>query len=180
MKLLMHICCANCALYPIKTLQHRGIEIEGLWFNPNIHPLTEYRARRDALKRLASLWQLTIDYHDLYGLKDFIRNVVNREDRRCHYCYTVRLEETARAAREKGMDAFTTSLLYSPYQNFDYITERGREFQEQYGIEFIGEDFRKGWHEGRKMSRELSLYRQKYCGCIYSEMERYLTDGTDR
>ncbi len=170
----MHICCANCAVYPIRTLQERNVQIKGLWFNPNIHPFTEYRARFDALNKLESLWSLTVIYRDYYGLKDFTRNVVYREKERCLYCYTMRLEETAKTAKEKGIDSFTTSLLYSPYQKFDMIVEVGRKMQEKYHVEFYMEDFRKGWHDGIKMSKELSLYRQKYCGCIYSEMERYM------
>ncbi len=174
MKTLMHICCANCALYPIKTLQDRGIEIEGYWFNPNIHPVTEYRARLDSLTRLELLWNLKIEYNDFYGLKDFIREVIYKEEDRCLHCYTMRLDETAQAAKEKGIDSFTTSLLYSRYQKFGMIVDIGREMQEKYDVEFYQEDFREGWHEGIQMSKELSLYRQKYCGCIYSEMERYL------
>ncbi len=173
MHLLMHICCANCALYPLKTLEKRGIEVRGLWYNPNIHPFTEYGARLAALKELEESWKLEVEYADHYGLKEFLRNVVHREDDRCSYCYRVRLEKTALAARELGMDGFTTSLLVSPYQAFDRIVETGMELQERYGVEFFAEDFRHGWREGVRLSRELGLYRQKYCGCIYSEMERY-------
>ncbi|NOZ24802.1 MAG: epoxyqueuosine reductase QueH [Nitrospirae bacterium] len=173
MHLLMHICCANCALYPLKTLENRGIEVRGLWYNPNIHPYTEYRARLGALKDLQESWKLEVEYVDLYGVKEFIREVSHREDDRCSYCYRTRLEKTALTARDLGMDGFTTSLLVSPYQEFDRIVETGRELAERYGVEFIAEDFRPGWREGVKISRELGLYRQKYCGCIYSEMERY-------
>ncbi len=169
----MHICCANCALYPLKTLMDRGITVHGLWFNPNIHPLTEYRARLEATRELERLWNLDITYEDRYGLKEFIRGVVYDEANRCSYCYRVRLEETAKKARELGMDGFTTSLLVSPYQKSDLIIETGREMQERYDIEFLDEDFSRGWNEGRKLSRELGFYRQKYCGCIYSEEERY-------
>ncbi|MCL5063017.1 MAG: epoxyqueuosine reductase QueH, partial [Nitrospiraceae bacterium] len=91
----------------------------------------------------------------------------------CEYCYTVRLEETAKKAREINADAFTTSLLVSPYQKFDMIIDIGRMMQDRYSIEFYFEDYRKGFNDGRRMSKELELYRQKYCGCIYSEMERY-------
>jgi predicted adenine nucleotide alpha hydrolase (AANH) superfamily ATPase len=173
MKLLMHICCANCALYPVSTLKDRGIEIKGLWFNPNIHPFTEYKSRLDALKKLEALWNLNVEYINYYGLKEYLRNVVGNEDNRCEYCYSVRLEETAKKAREINADAFTTSLLVSPYQKFDMIIDIGRIMQNRYSVEFFIEDFREGFNKGRKMSKELELYRQKYCGCIYSEMERY-------
>lgn len=173
MKLLMHICCSNCALYPVSVLRDRGIDIKGLWFNPNIHPFTEYQNRLDSLRKLETLWRMDVKYIDSYGLKEYLRNVVGNEDKRCEYCYSVRLEKTAEKAREMGVDAFTTSLLVSPYQKFDLIIEMGRMMQERYAVEFYIEDFRKGFNDGRRMSKELGLYRQKYCGCIYSEMERY-------
>ena len=174
MKLLMHICCANCALYPTTVLRDRGITLKGFWYNPNIHPYTEYKKRLDSLQRLQSLWNLDVEYEDFYGLKEYLRHVAGNEDSRCEYCYAVRLEKTARKAQEIKADAFTSSLLVSPYQKFDMIMDIGRLMQEKYSVEFYGEDFRKGFAQGRKMSRELQLYRQKYCGCVYSEMERYL------
>ena len=119
----MHICCANCSLYPLKNLTSKGIDIKGLWLNPNIHPYTEYRNRLEALKNLQKIWSLDIEYIDHYGLKEFIRAVVNNEDNRCIHCYSVRLEETAKTARKMGLDGFTTSLLVSPYQKFDMIIE---------------------------------------------------------
>ncbi|NTU42987.1 MAG: epoxyqueuosine reductase QueH [Nitrospirales bacterium] len=173
MKILMHLCCANCALYPITSLRQKGVEITGLWFNPNIHPFTEYSNRLNAVRELQRLWGLEVEYEGHYGLTEYLRNVVGREKERCGYCYTVRLEETAKRAREMGMDAFSTSLLVSPFQKFDMIKTIGAVMQERYDIEFLGEDFRPGFSEGKRLSRELGLYRQKYCGCIYSEMERF-------
>ncbi|HMK55830.1 MAG TPA: epoxyqueuosine reductase QueH [Dissulfurispiraceae bacterium] len=177
MTVLMHICCSNCAVYPVRTLQLRGVDVRGMWFNPNIHPYTEYRNRLDALRKLQEMWSLDIEYCDSYGLVDFLRNVVNNERERCAYCYSVRLEKTAERAKETGADAFTTSLLVSPYQNIDMIKELGYAFQGKHGVEFFFEDFRGGFSEGRSVANELGLYRQKYCGCIYSEMERYMKHG---
>lgn len=185
MKLLLHICCANCSLYPIKNMTSRGITINGLWFNPNIHPYTEYSLRLNAVKKLELIWKnppspmgglldLQIHYIDYYGLKEFIRATNNGDENRCSICYTIRLDETAKKAREMKLDGFTTSLLVSPYQKFDIIIAVGREMEKKYSVLFYEEDFRPGWKEGVKLSRELCLYRQKYCGCIYSEMERYL------
>lgn len=178
MKLLMHICCAPCSLYPLTVVRDRGIEVSGLWFNPNIHPFIEYKNRFDSVKKLKLLWGLNIEYKDEYGLKEFLRNIVGREDNRCEYCYSVRLEETAKKAKEINADAFTTSLLVSPYQKFDAIISIGRLIQDRYGVEFYAEDFKSGFNEGRRLSRELKLYRQKYCGCIYSEIERYIKTGS--
>jgi predicted adenine nucleotide alpha hydrolase (AANH) superfamily ATPase len=177
MKLLMHICCANCSLYPIQSLTSKGIDIKGLWLNPNIHPYTEYRLRFDALQKLDDMWNLDIEYIDNYGLKEFLRTVVNHEENRCAFCYTMRLEETARTAKKMGLDGFTTSLLVSPYQKFDMILKVGTDMGKRYSIPFFIEDFRPGWKEGMRLSREFGLYRQKYCGCVYSEMERYMKKG---
>lgn len=169
----MHICCANCATYPVSVVKERGITVTGLWFNPNIHPFTEYKNRLDALRKLRQLWGLDIEYNDYYGLKEFLRNVVGSEENRCEYCYTSRLEQAALRALEIKADAFSTTLLVSPFQKFDLIIDIGRQMQERYSVEFYGEDFRSGFREGRRMARTMDLYRQQYCGCIYSEMERY-------
>ena len=169
----MHICCANCCLYPLQSLFARDIEVKGLWINPNIHPYTEYRLRFDALQQLQKSWDLDIEYVDHYGLKEYLRIVVNHEDNRCSFCYAMRLEETAKTAKKMGLDGFTTSLLVSPYQKFDMIVKVGEEMGRRYSIPFYVEDFRPGYYDGLKTSRELGLYRQKYCGCVYSEMDRY-------
>lgn len=181
MKLLIHICCANCYLYPFQSLFSKGFEVKGLWFNPNIHPYTEYKMRLDALHKLQNLWKLDIEYVDHYGLKEFIRAVVKREEygERCFLCYSMRLEETAKNAKRMGLDGFTTTLLVSPYQKFDIILNIGNEIAKKHSIQFYKEDFRTGWNKGMKLSKELGLYRQKYCGCIYSEMERYLNRKSD-
>ncbi len=169
----MHLCCANCGLYPIKNLTEKGIAIKGLWFNPNIHPYAEYNLRLNALKQLQKLWDLDVEYIDYYGLKEFIRRTENGTGDRCYVCYTMRLDETARKAKDMGLDGFTTSALVSPYQKFDIIVKVGREMEEKHSISFYLEDFRPGWKKGVSLSKELGLYRQRYCGCIYSEMERY-------
>lgn len=148
MKLLMHICCSNCCIYPLKTLSEKGIDVRGLWLNPNIHPYTEYRQRLESLQNLQSSWALDIEYVDHYGLKEFLRKVVNNEDDRCLFCYSMRLEETARTARKMGLDGFTTSLLVSPYQKFDMIISIGRRWKRCFLSLFIsrisGRDGKKG------------------------------------
>lgn len=172
MKLLMHICCANCALYPLTIMKQKRVDIKGLWFNPNIHPHIEYKNRLDAVEKLEGLWSIDVKYIDCHNLKDHFSNALaqanSNEGNRCEYCYMVRLKETARIARDIKADAFTTTLLVSPYQKFDIITKVGRIMQTQYSVEFYIEDFRKGFNEGKKMSKGLNLYRQKYCGCKYS------------
>lgn len=173
MKLLMHMCCSNCSLSPLKTLSSNGIDVKGLWLNPNIHPYLEYKMRLESLQNLERAWGLDIEYVDYYGLNKFLKAVVNREQNRCKICYTLRLEEVAKTAKKMGLDGFTTTLLVSPYQKFDMIIEVGKEMSRRYSIPFFLEDFRPGWKESISLSKELGLYRQKYCGCVYSEMERY-------
>lgn len=180
MKLLVHICCANCFLYPFRSLTARGISVRGFWFNPNIHPFSEYTLRLDALRRLENLWNLDIAYEDAYGLREYLRAVVFNEDDRCPVCYRMRLDAAARYAADARFDAFTTTLLVSPYQQFETIERIGRETAEKYAIPFLSEDFRPGWGEGVRVSKELGLYRQRYCGCVYSEMERYGKKTVDR
>jgi predicted adenine nucleotide alpha hydrolase (AANH) superfamily ATPase len=170
MKLLMHICCANCCLYPLKHLGSKGIEIRGLWYNPNIHPEAEYEKRLAALRSLEGLRGLDIEYIGHYGIVDYLR-AINGKDR-CSVCYLIRLEETAKTANRMGLDGFTTSLLVSPYQRFDLIVEAGRQMGKKHSIAFYAEDMRAGWRQGVDESKKLGLYRQKYCGCIYSGIER--------
>jgi predicted adenine nucleotide alpha hydrolase (AANH) superfamily ATPase len=173
MKLLMHICCSNCSIYPLQTYRLKGIDVKGLWFNPNIHPYKEYTNRLDSLKKLQKLWNVDIEYMDIYPLDDFLKSVVNHEGKRCEICYSLRLEKAAEIAKKMNLDSFTTTLLASPYQKFDMIIEIGKEMGKRHGIQFYFEDLRQGWGISRGLSREFGLYRQKYCGCIYSEMERY-------
>jgi predicted adenine nucleotide alpha hydrolase (AANH) superfamily ATPase len=174
MNILMHLCCAPCAVYPVQALSGRGMQVTGFWFNPNIHPNQEYRQRLEGVRKLQALWNMKIEFLDQYGLIEFLRAVAGREETRCEYCYTIRLEETAKQASAGGFDAFTTSLLVSPYQKSGIIKEAGMKLQAAYGVPFIDEDFSPGYREGRRIARELDLYRQQYCGCIYSEMERFV------
>lgn len=163
------MCCANCSLYPVKHLTSKGIELKGLWFNPNIHPEEEYERRLDALKTLDGIWSLDIEYIDYYGL-DYFQKVAKEKDR-CSICYRVRLGKTAEVAKKMGLDGFTTTLLVSPYQKFDLIVDAGKEMERQYSIPFYLEDMRHGWREAQRVSRELGIYRQRYCGCLLSKEE---------
>lgn len=174
MKLLLHICCAPCAIYPVKELRSAGLDVTGLFFNHNIHPYTEYKLRMEALKTYSKMVELEVIYREEYLLEEFLTNVAGEPQGRCAYCYRSRLEEAARSAAELGFNSFTSTLLYSRYQNQDLIREFGVKLGERYGVKFHYEDFRTGWQEGITLSKEMGLYRQKYCGCIYSEKERYV------
>ena len=173
MKLLLHICCAPCSVMCIEKLREEKIDITGFWYNPNIHPYMEYRARRDCLRDYAESIDLKMIFHDYYGVREFTKNVVNNIDNRCTYCYMTRLNETAKYAKENGFDAFCTTLLISPYQNHEKIIEVANTLAEKYGIKFYYYDFRPYFREGQNKARDLGFYMQKYCGCIYSEEERY-------
>ena len=177
MRVLLHICCANCAINPIQQLQGRGDGVVGFFFNPNIHPYQEYRKRLEALKHYSEKTGLDFILRDEYLLEEFLRNVSHRVDDRCRYCYRVRLEATASEAKEKGFERFSTTLLESSHQNHALIKETGEEVAKEVGIPFHYEDFRPGWRKGAEVSKAMGLYRQQYCGCIYSEKERYLGRG---
>lgn len=173
MKILLHICCAPCAIYPVQELRAQSHKVTGFFFNPNIHPYQEYQRRLETVRRYAELVELEIIYRVEYRLEDFLANVAANPAERCLYCYVSRLEAAAAEAVRLGFDAFTTSLLYSRYQKHDEIREMGERIGEKYGITFHYADFRKGWQEGIAASKKMELYRQQYCGCIYSEKERY-------
>ena len=174
MKLLLHTCCAPCSVYCIESLREEGIEPTLYWFNPNIHPYMEYKARRDTLRQYAEMISIQTIFKENYGLKEFCKNVIGNLDERCSkYCYKIRLEQTAKYAKENGYDSFSTTLLISPYQNHDELIRIGQEMAEKYDIEFLYRDFRPGFREGQAKARELGLYMQKYCGCVFSEEDRY-------
>ena len=174
MKLLLHTCCAPCSVYCIDSLRKEGIEPTVYWFNPNIHPYIEYKTRRDTLVEYAKSINVEAIFEDNYGLRDFCKNVINNLETRCKdYCYPVRLEQTAKYAKENGYDCFSTTLLVSPYQNHDAIIEVANEMAKKYGVEFLYKDFRVGFREGQAKARKLGLYMQKYCGCVFSEESRY-------
>lgn len=174
MKLLMHTCCAPCSVYCIDALRSEGIEPTCFWYNPNIHPYTEYKARRDCLKDYAKQIDVKLILKEEYGLDEFCQNVISDIENRCvNYCYPKRLSETVRYAAENGYDAFTTTLLVSPYQKHDELIRICEKLSEESGIKFLYRDFRPGFYAGQEKAKELGLYRQKYCGCIFSEEDRY-------
>ena len=174
MKTLLHICCAPCANQPIEVLRTDGIEVTGFWYNPKIHPFTEYRARRNTLREYAPTIELPLIERDDYGLRPFVRAVAEDIAHRCVKCYEMRLLQTAKTAKEQGFDAFTSSLFISPYQNHTLMMEVAQRAAEEFGVTFLYEDFRPLFHAGQDFAREHGFYMQKYCGCVFSEEERYL------
>jgi predicted adenine nucleotide alpha hydrolase (AANH) superfamily ATPase len=174
MKILLHICCGPCAIYPLNLLRASGADVTGFWYNHNIHPYQEYLKRLNAVQQLATTNDLPVIYRDEYRLEEFLAAVAADPASRCDYCYSSRLELAAQTAAEHGFTSYTSSLLYSRYQNHETIRQQGDEYAARYGITFHYADFRQGWQEGIRLSKEAGLYRQQYCGCIYSEKDRYL------
>lgn len=162
MKLLMHTCCAPCSIYCIETLRNEGIEPTLYWYNPNIHPYKEYEARRDTLKEYSKMININAIFEEDYGLKNFCKNVIDDLDNRCsNYCYKVRLEQTAKYAKEHGYDAITTTLFVSPYQKHETIKKIASEIAKKYDLEFVYRDFRVGFREGQAKARELRIIYAK-------------------
>ena len=172
MDLLLHICCAPCSVACVKTLREEGTEPVGFWYNPNIHPFLEYKARRDTLRQYAADIGLDLREEDFYGLRQFTAAVA-QDCERCGYCYACRMERTAQYAAQHGFARFSTTLLVSPYQNRELIRAAGERMGEKYGVEFAAYDFRPRFQEGQEEARAAGLYLQKYCGCVYSEEERF-------
>lgn len=176
MKLLLHMCCGPCSCYPVKVLQQEGVEITGYFFNPNIHPYKEWDTRLKTAKIFAETVGIDFVADKNYRLRDFLTKALvaeKEEGGRCRMCYQWRLSEAARYAKENNFDAFTSTLFYSIYQKHDLMRETAERYAKIYGTTFYYRDFRPGWQEGIDISKAMDLYRQAYCGCIFSEEERY-------
>ncbi|MEN8906665.1 MAG: epoxyqueuosine reductase QueH [Clostridiales bacterium] len=167
MKLLLHMCCAPCAVYVVDKIREENISIEGYFYNPNIHPHKEFEKRKKTTQDYSIIDNIKIHYDDEY-LEDKWREYNNEENNRCDMCYFIRLNKAAQFAKKNGFDAFTTTLLVSPYQKHNYLKTLGYDLAKKYGIYFYYKDFRLGFREGQKKAKEKGLYRQKYCGCIIS------------
>ncbi len=181
-RVLLHICCAPCATYTTQYLRGLGAEVIGHWYNPNIHPYAEHELRRETLAGYAAEIGLEVLWAPGYEMPAFLRAVVGREEQgvRCAICYRMRLERTAQAAAQHGMDAFTTTLLISPYQDLEQIQGIGDELAAAYGVTFYFENLRRGFAEHHRLARQHGLYRQRYCGCLYSEWESRDPNATTR
>ncbi|NLB34350.1 MAG: epoxyqueuosine reductase QueH [Elusimicrobia bacterium] len=172
-KLLLHICCAPCACYSVDILRADAYDITGYWFNPNIHGFREYSKRLMALGYYASKISMSI-IEDNYSSSEWFRDTADHEGKdRCRACYSMRINAVAERAASEGFDGFSSTLFYSKHQSHNIMKEIAEEAGIKHGLEFVYRDFRQGWKEGIRMSRELGLYRQQYCGCVFSEIERF-------
>lgn len=181
-KILMHICCGNCSITPVQELRAEGYEVVGYFANPNIHPISEYLRRRESAEESAKKINLPMIWQDnIYNLHQWLEPVYkkqlsdNKDGSRCFYCYKNRLQHTQEIAVKNGFATFSTSLLYSRHQRHELILTAGKELAEKKdsSIPFFYRDFRNSWQKGIDTSKEWGLYRQNYCGCIFSESERF-------
>jgi len=173
MKLLLHTCCAPCLIYPLERLRKEGFKVQGFFYNSNIHPLAEYQNRRQAVEDLSKTVNLNVIYPEYLPSQYFQEvNLKEKNPERCSLCWTFRLKATAKTAKDKGFEYFSTTLLVSPYQNQELLKKIGSVISEVEGISFYYEDFRPGFKEAHDLAKKQGIYCQKYCGCIYSEMER--------
>lgn len=172
-RILLHICCAPCSTYTARRLRELAFDVTGFWYNPNVHPFSEHERRRQTLLQYAREVELPVIWEPGFEMVDFLRRVHGQETfgTRCAICYRMRLERTAQAASREGFEAFTTTLLISPYQDQAAIRGIGEEMAARYGVAFYFENFRRGWAEHFGLTRQHELYSQKYCGCVYSEWE---------
>jgi epoxyqueuosine reductase len=178
-KLLLHTCCGPCTIYPLQVLTGMDIQVMGFFYRHNIHPYTECLKREDTLARYAADQGLKMIWQKEYRMEAFLRSVVFREADRCRYCYHARLTAAANIAKKGKFDAFSSTLLYSRFQKHDLIREIAQAVAEETGVDFFYHDFRTGWKQGVDASKALGMYRQPYCGCIYSEKDRYYRPAED-
>ena len=174
MKLLLHACCGPCACYPTKVLSEQGVDFTLLYYNPNIHPYKEFKHRLAALRELAEKQDYRLIIDKTYPLEECVKGMLEEPVVRCAFCYRMRLRYTAKYAADNGFTAFSTTLLYSPYQKHDLIVQAAEAAAEEFGIEFYYQDWRPHYQEGVDISLALGLYRQPYCGCVFSERDRYM------
>ena len=149
------------------------MDMMGFFYRHNIHPFQECIKRENTLKQYSQSIDLKVIYQSDYKLEKFLQSIVFREKERCRYCYYDRLKATALVAKKGKFQGFTTTLLYSKFQNHELIKQTGEAIAKKYGLKFFYHDFREGWKFGIEESKRLEMYRQQYCGCIYSEKDRY-------
>ena len=179
-KILLHTCCGPCTIYPLEMLRQDDFMVMGYFYRHNIHPYTECMKREETLAQYAKEMDLKMIWQEGYEMERFLQSVVFREGDRCRFCYHDRLKAAAMVAKKGKFDAFSSTLLYSKFQNHALITEIGTALGKKYGVPFHYQDFREGWKNGIEESKDRGMYRQQYCGCIYSEKDRYYSERKTR
>lgn len=174
MKLLLHSCCGPCSCYPTQELTEKGVDFTLLYYNPNIHPYREFKHRLAALRELAEKKEYKLIIDKTYPLEECMQGMLSEPGIRCAFCYRMRMRYAAAYAAQHGYDVFSTTLLYSPYQKHELLKRTAEEAALEFGVTFFYQDWRPYYQAGVDISLELGLYRQPYCGCIFSERDRYM------
>ncbi len=175
MKILLHTCCAPCLVVPWADLRSEGHEVTAFFYNPNIHPYSEYLRRLDALQSYTKDKGISVLIGDeSHEMEEWFRRTAFREHHRCEACFDLRIRKTIEMAKFKGYDAFSSTLFYSRFQKHEMLKEVCETLSVEMAMPVYYRDWRTRWNEGVKQYRITGLYRQKYCGCIYSEKERLM------
>lgn len=179
-RILLHICCGPCAITCVERLRDEGLDVTGFFYNPNIHPGQEYLRRREGAAEVAArmgfplLFPESPDLQSEHGMEEYFRATAGKQNNRCLFCYKIRMQKLLCTAVAGGFDLISTSLLYSRYQKHDSIRAIGCSLCTASGPGFYYSDFRSGWSRGITLSKKWGIYRQQYCGCLFSESDRYL------
>ena len=171
--ILLHTCCAPCTTVVLEGLRAEGYEVTGYFYNPSIHPWKEYGNRLKAVKEWAPSVDLPMIYHEEYPLEDNLRMLLGSNNR-CLACFSDRMKKTAETASEMGIGLFASTLSVSPYQNHDLLITAGETAAARQGVKYVYIDFRGSYRRSIELSRSFGMYRQSYCGCIFSERDRCL------
>ena len=175
MKIVLHICCGICAAGAAESLAAEGHQITGFFYNPNIHPAQEYERRLETARKVAQKLNFPL-IEGPYTPEDWLKETLSLKDapeggERCQLCYKIRLEKTYSYLLNCGADAFTTTLTISPHKSAEAVNRTGREIG---GDKFLTRDFKKkdGFKQAMQSAMQWELYRQNYCGCVYSMKSR--------
>lgn len=174
-KILLHSCCAICSSYPVSYLKDAGYEVIVYFYNPNIYPDLEYEKRLNAQKELCKHFNVELieEKYNQNEFFDYVKGFENEPEKglRCDKCFELRLKQTAKKAKEIGIEDFTTSIVISPHKNFKKLSEIGMKIAQDENLNFLAIDFKKkdGFLKTNKIANSLNLYRQNYCGCKFSQ-----------
>lgn len=167
-KLFLHICCAPCAEYPVQYLRQEGYELMAYFYNPNIQPQKELDRRLENVRIFSEKYKLPLHMDDQSAETMWRNFKSDSKQDHCKVCYALRMDNVAKKCKALGYEQFTTVLTVSPWQDHEEIKRAGEQAAKRHGVEFVYMDFRAGYREGQEMAKADGLYRQRYCGCIYS------------
>lgn len=179
--IVLHICCAPCQIYPLQKLRSKDYSVRGFFYNPNIHPQQEYNRRKKTVLEYSGdvccdVYICPDDHRD-----EFFNAISHTQTKpkRCQICWFMRLKKTAEYAKKINVNTFTTTLLVSPYQDSSLLKSIGEKVAAWAGVDFYFQDFKQGYQQALRISKEQGLYRQKYCGCLFSLKERNSSELTN-